>query len=228
MPLGSKITREYILESQPLKEFFVFENEIRTLAIEAFQNVLDDLKSQERHVQKCLADNPEILVQCLGGGHGRWVIPQKRLGAEFVPDFVIGEKHSGGFFWKAVEIESPRARPFTKKGDPSSPLTHAIRQILDWRSWLTRNQGYAARDRSEQGLGLTDIHGQLPGLVLLGRRENFPESSKELRRQMELANNISIHSFDWLVEVAGARCNHWEGYYESLERIVVPWESKDK
>jgi hypothetical protein len=48
-------------------------------------------------LQRHLATNPLLLVQHLGGGGGRWMLSQKRLGSEYVPDFVIGERSSGGF-----------------------------------------------------------------------------------------------------------------------------------
>lgn len=73
-----------------------------------------------------------LLAQIVGGGHGRWVIPRQRLGAEHVTDFLVGEKSSIGFEWLAVELESPKARMSRKSGDPTQTLNHAVRQITDW------------------------------------------------------------------------------------------------
>jgi hypothetical protein len=75
---------------------------------------------------------------------------------------MIGDKHSLGHEWQAVELESPLKPMFNNNGDASRYLVDAIRQIQDWRSWLTRNQDYAARARNESGLGLTDITGNVP------------------------------------------------------------------
>jgi Domain of unknown function (DUF4263) len=83
----------------------------------------------EREVQSVLEEYPILLARALGGGHGRWVIPQKRLGAECVPDFIIGARSSLGYEWTLVELESPRGRMFKRNGDPSKELSHAIRQI---------------------------------------------------------------------------------------------------
>jgi len=49
--------------------------------------------------------------------------------SEHVADFVIGEKHSFGFEWQAVELENPLRPMFNKNGDPSQYLNHAIHQI---------------------------------------------------------------------------------------------------
>jgi hypothetical protein len=145
------------------------------------------------------------VIQHLGGGHGRWVIPQKRMGAEHVPDFVIGDRHSFGFDWQMVEIESPSAKVFTKSGDPSKTLNHAIRQITDWRSWLKRNQDYASRRREENGLGLVDIASDVKGLIIIGRRANIASSTNERRRQLCSDLKIDIHSYDWVVDILQGR-----------------------
>src|SRR5260370_22118867 len=83
---------------------------------------------------------------------------------------MIGAAHSFGVDWVAVELESPRAVPFTKAGDPSATLNHAIRQILNWRTWFTHNLSYATRPESENGLGLSKLRPDGEGLILIGRR----------------------------------------------------------
>jgi len=153
----------------------------------------------ERNVQKYLEVNPGLLVRILGGGHGRWAIPQKRLGSEHVTDFVLGERHSGGYEWLAVELESPKAKMFNKNGDPSAALTHAIRQIQDWRRWLKSNQNYASRPRTDNGLELPDIDGNVAGLVIIGRRDAINPLTNGLRRQMVQDLRIQIHSYDYLL-----------------------------
>jgi Domain of unknown function (DUF4263) len=190
---------DQVTKDDPLDEFLVWWLDFCKNDIRKFRNCLS-LASREAHLQRFLSANPMLLAHTLGGGHGRWVIPQKRLGCEYVTDFVIGERSSVGFEWYAVELESPKAKMFTKKGDPTQQLTHAIRQITDWRSWLSRNQPYAARFRTEHGLGLTDINPNLPGLILIGRRTDIDESTTERRRQMMSDLRIRIHSYDWLLD----------------------------
>ena len=87
---------------------------------------------------------------------------------------------------------------FTKKGNPTKALTHAIRQIQDWRAWLKRNYDYASRERNKRGLGLVDIDSNIPGLILIGRRNSIDPSTHELRRQMVQDLNIKIHTYDTL------------------------------
>jgi len=142
--------------------------------ITALRQVLKDAKVEEDS-QKFLTANPSFLVQHLGGGHGRYVIPKPRLGAELVPDFLIAEMSSIGLEWYGVELESPLAKMFTSSGQPRHLVTHAVQQIIEWRAWLGSNLAYARSLESEQGLGLAGITPDLPATILMGRRsEKFP------------------------------------------------------
>jgi len=87
----------------------------------------------ERSMQLFLEAVPRLLVQHLSASEGYRIIPQKQLGAEHVTDFLVAEPGSTGLTWYAVELKRPQAKIFTAKGDPSAALTHALRQIDDWR-----------------------------------------------------------------------------------------------
>jgi hypothetical protein len=206
-------TREEIVKADPLGEFFVWWDDLTSEDVKCLEAALLTATG-ERTLQRFLQQVPLLLVQHLGGGHGRWVIPQKKLGAEHVTDFIVGEAHSFGHEWTAVELESPKAKMFTKTGNPSKELTHAIRQIQDWRAWLKRNQDYAARPRTQSGLGLQDIDSNIPGLVLIGRHESISPATDDLRRQMCQDLNIKIHSYDTLIGWAKARVKWCEQQQE--------------
>ena len=182
----------------PPHELFVQWDKITTADVETLQRCLEGAE-RERDLQRYLENCPLMLIQHLGGGNGRWVIPQKRLGAEYVPDFLIGNGHSAGFDWTAVELEGPKARLFNKNGDPSATLNHAIRQITDWRAWLKKNQNYAARGRDENGLGLTDIDSDVTGLVLIGRDSGLKPADRGRWRELSTRLRIEIHTYDWLI-----------------------------
>ena len=190
---------EEALALDPLRDYSVDWLEIQKSDVDQFEQCLNDAKREE-DVQQYLQQNPILLSQLLRGGHGRWVIPKQKLGNQYVTDFILGEAHSDGHDWQVVELESPLATMFTKKGDPTARLVHGETQIQNWRSWLNRNQNYAARPRNEEGLGLTDIVPSLPGLVLIGRRRKEDEAFKDLRRQRKISQRIEVHSYDFLVD----------------------------
>lgn len=203
MPFIKATFNDDLLADDPLAKFFVWWDDLSHLEVDAFEQRLA-VATREQDLQELFEAHPILLVQHLGGGHGRWVLPRKRLGAEFVPDFVVGERSSEGYAWQLIELESPSARMFTKKGDPTAQLSHAIRQVKEWRAWLVNNQNYAARPRTDNGLGLTDISPNCPALILIGRRPT-PEGTNALRRQMTADDKIEIHTYDYLLEAAQGR-----------------------
>ena len=75
--------------------------------VSKLERTIESAKKEE-DIQKIITELPLLLVQHLRAG-GRWVLPKQKLGAEHVTDFIIGEKHSFGFDWTAVELESPKA-----------------------------------------------------------------------------------------------------------------------
>jgi hypothetical protein len=108
----------------PLREFHVRHLDIPEEVVLAFERCVN-AAADERPLQAFLEEHPTILVQLLHAS-ARFVLPRQRLGAEFIPDFVIGEHHSDGYDWLAVELESPRLSFFTTSGDPRAKLSHAI------------------------------------------------------------------------------------------------------
>lgn len=193
-----------LLAADPLRDFFTWWDRVLPESLISLEAAINSAKREE-DIQLFLQNNPALLIQHLGGGHGRWVIPKPRLGGEYVPDFLIAERHSFGYEWQAVELESPLKPMFTKKGDPSQYLNHAIRQITDWRAWLKSNQAYAARSRDEGGLGLTDIDTNVRGLIIIGRRSAVAKETMVRRRQMVQDLNIEIHSYDYLISSLAGR-----------------------
>lgn len=202
-------SREACLASDELRDYHVWWMDVTYNHVSKFEKCLETAK-RELDVQAFLEANPMLLVQHLGGGHGRWAIPQQSLGGMHVTDFVIGHAHSSGRDWVAVELESPCVPIYSKNGDPSRYLNHAVRQIQDWRAWLKLNQNMASRPRSEAGLGLTDIGPEVFGLILIGRRDKLDPKTKLRRRQLKIDANIDVHTYDYLLDIGRdhARARH--------------------
>jgi hypothetical protein len=184
--------------------------------VEEYLDLLKHAES-ERPMQAFFYLHRHFLVEHLRGGHGRWAISQQRLGSQHVTDFMIGASHSLGADWVAVELESPRASIFTKAGNPTATLTHAIRQITDWRAWLTNNLSYATRSVAEGGLGLDKIRPDVEGLILIGRRAKLSASDNTLRSQMSHDLNIAIHTYDYIAEIAQSKADFFTNR-KKLER----------
>jgi len=188
-----------------LEQYLVLWDKITTDDILALKQVLEEAKVEE-DLQNFLTGNSIFLVQHIGGGHGRYVLPKPRLGAELIPDFLIAEMSSIGIEWHGVELESPFAHIFTSSGKPSHHVTQAIQQVVEWRAWLESNVPYARSPKSEDGLGLVGITPDLSATIIIGRREGeFPPNFNAFRRQAKSKQNIEIHTYDWLVDQAEIR-----------------------
>jgi hypothetical protein len=96
----------------------------------------------------------------------------------------------------AVELEAPRHSIVNKDTSLSPPTRHGVKQVQDWREWLTHHIAYA---HSEHHLhGLTN---RVPGLVIIVRDD--PKMTRSASRaQVEEEQRISIHSWDWLLRHA--------------------------
>lgn len=119
-----------------------------------------------------------------------------RLGSQYEIDFAFFDTGSFGPEWHLVEIEAPSKRMFTKTGDPTASLTHAIQQIRDWHDWVHENLDFARKLMP---------HIEYPlGYVFIGRRSHLiPDTMKKLRR---LAHDhrmtTRIHTLDWFENAA--------------------------
>jgi len=81
--------------------------------------------NDEAPIQSWLEANPGALLAFLQGQTNAWVFGRPRLGAEYIPDFMICEQDSRGYQWHLVELESPRFPVLTGSGMQSAKLTQA-------------------------------------------------------------------------------------------------------
>ena len=88
----------------------------------------------EKPLQRFIEENPFIITSKIQPAHHVQVcIPTPNLGGLLKPDFLIAGVDSAGFWWYGVELENPNYRMFKQAGDQTKELSHAIRQIEDWR-----------------------------------------------------------------------------------------------
>lgn len=164
--------------------------------LDEFDRVLADA-GDERPLQTVLAANPTLLGPLLPPGGTYWCLDRPRLGAELVPDFLLASITSVGFRWVMIELESPNEKALTKAGLPAKKLADALKQVRDWRTWLTDNVAYA-RDQ----LGLTDIEAASPAYVIIGRRTHQDQKQAKTYRALS-ADGITVMSYDRLRDTIG-------------------------
>lgn len=192
-----------------LEPFASSHSEAKLSDVEDFLALLNS-GAKERDCQKFIEAHPALMAAYGRSGHGEWVIPQKRLGSEFVPDFVHGHAHSGGYQWSLFELECPSDMPFNRNGTFSTPLREAIDQIEHWRNWLESNLDYARRSRSQHGLALFDISPRSSAYIIIGRRTEFPAHYNRLREQLRFDKHIEVMSYDRFLEAPRRQAEFWD------------------
>lgn len=165
-----------------------------TLDFSAFSDVVEQAPD-ERPIQDFLADHPKILLPLLPLGWQSWCFDRPRLGAEYVPDFLLCTENSSGLEWVMLELESPTRPVLNQQGRPSAKLVEAQGQIRDWRAWLRNNIAYA-RDE----LGFDGLSAESRAVIVIGRRTSIVAS--QATRYRELSDSFAmVMTYDRLLDV---------------------------
>ena len=160
-----------------------------------------DTATDERPIHAFLKSHPHLLATVLAGAHAQFVRANVRLGAHYVTDFMLAHADSRGLRWVLAELESPASRVTIRSGKDFDRRTRTgIGQIREWREWLQKNLAYATLPEFSDGLGLEGIRPKSKGLVLVGRRDQLEANHQSLRDQLDENEQISVHTYDWLLE----------------------------
>lgn len=165
--------------------------------LDEFMQLLSDA-TDERPLQSYLASTPSLLATLLPPSANYWCLDRPRFGSDYVPDFLLASRSSAGFHWMMVELESPIAKALTKVGLPTKHLAAALKQVRDWRTWLTGNVAYA-RD----ALGLIDIDCNVPACIVIGRRDALDRRQIEQYRALS-TQSLTVLTYDRLYDAAMA------------------------
>jgi hypothetical protein len=159
-----------------------------------------DSAGDEKPLQAFLARHLQLLAALAGPTSlGTYARSQPSLGGQLFPDFVLAVADSAGLHWTLIELESPAVAAGLQNGQLSKEARKAVQQIESWREWLTEHLAMA-RSSGTNGYGLTDIRPESPGIVLIGRRAADKPISSQVQRRLLEEQNITLHSYDWLVD----------------------------
>lgn len=178
---------------------------------------LIDSRAKEERIHQFLVEKPEILYAAL---HGSDQILSKPNLHKCIPDFAAGVEQMTmrRWSWILVEIEPAEFPLITKSGNPSAQLTHAVRQISDWRNWISENTAYARTI-------LPDITPTCHGLIVMGRRRMInTKLANQLRAYRDTLNRIEIHSYDWLHDIIVSEAG--QGFRKRSLRIHSTWRDR--
>lgn len=170
-------------------------------AVRELEDLLDGGDGSEGPLQKLIERHPQLLAGIVVGNNGTYVIPQKALGSEYRPDFLILGINSVGPQWLLVEIEASKHHLHNKNESLTSAVRHAVDQVESWRDWLSTNVMYA-----QQELGLHGLTNRVPGLVIIGRADPAIVHDRQ-RSRVRDQGHIQIQSWDWILRQAQELAN---------------------
>jgi hypothetical protein len=203
-------------------------NNINVTLVKLASELEEALQSdREEKIHNFLAKHPQILQQIFGPG---LVESKFHLADAYVTDFLSIDgtpSNSPKVPVYFIEIERPNLPLFTKSGDPSSYLTHALRQVQNWKQWISENRNYIAvsiqqlvarmkhyfiveetqKDKSMKRIyeGIRDglVHGFRDNYVVIaGRRESMTIPNRLLLGQMNNdLNGVRIMTYDTIVDI---------------------------
>lgn len=171
-------------------------------------------KPKEQEIQSFLEKNPIVLLHAMLDGFypvasGRSALfPKIKLGSEYETDFAYCSGNSMGAYWTFVELERPDVPLFNRKGDPSQYLSHAMRQLMEWKAWIEDHKEYAI-DRLMSLIDNSSLNWHWPRiirkstrcLVVIGRRGMLTKKTNRLRIQICNENPfIEIITYDRLFD----------------------------
>ncbi len=149
---------------------------------EEFEALLESAEREEE-LQVFLKENPLILHPTAEQ------IPKKKLGEDFVTDFVLVMPSDQGPSYTLVEIERASHGILIKDNSLSSHANHAIKQTKDWDVWLESNKAY--------------LQTKLPGfetpnyMVIIGRGNELDETAKQYLRSYNRGwKNTELLTYD--------------------------------
>jgi hypothetical protein len=178
------------------------------------QSVLD-ADQREEEIQVLIEQHPQLWRFVTA--NKPFVRPKMKLGEKFITDFIVlGSAHWSQTQMRTatfIELERGGCRLFNKKGDPSAELTHGIRQLRDWKQWVTDNRTYVrdmfvehgwlewARSEWEGEAGLPPFGFVARYLLVIGRRaEMSPDDRLRLQGMNEDSKDITIVTYDVLLD----------------------------
>lgn len=160
--------------------------------VNEFEALLEINGGVESEIQKFLNTNPILIYP----DYIR-LIPQAKLGIEYVTDYIFVKPTDFGHSCILVELENASHKLFNQNGDLSAPLRHSIKQVSDWRTWLRSNSNYA-----KESLNLKNLHSDSKAIIIIGRRKNIEPKHFKFLEALTLDHHYQteILTYDDLID----------------------------
>jgi len=160
--------------------------------VDEFTRLLDS-KSRESKLQEFLAFHSYFFSGMIDVYSPSPLYSKVKIGHDYEVDFAWLHFDSFGPEWHLVEIENPGSALFTKSGEPSAALSHAMQQARDWCAWIHDHTEYAQKLMPQISYPLCHI--------FLGRRKDITPANRDRLGKLRYdgRSEMVIHTLDWFV-----------------------------
>ena len=208
---------QYTNTNKIAEQLNVFENLLNGVHTE--RDILSFFKHEEAY---CFIH--ELFKQFNTGNHEAFAFREFQLSTNYVADYLLIGRNSGGYEFIFVEFENSKGEITTLSGDFGSTIRKGIRQIEDWSAWLDAYFSSLKpifvkyKKQSEQlaneffELDRSRIH----FIVIAGRRTDFKEKTYRLSRKYKRSHDTAILHYDNLLDAVRSRLT------EEIGRKLVP------
>jgi hypothetical protein len=175
-----------------------------------------DSKARESNLHDFLASHSYFFNGLIDVYNASPLYSKVKLGHDYEVDFAWLHYDSFGPEWRLVEIENPGGSLFTKSGNPSAALTHAMQQARDWCAWVHDNREYARKLMPSISYPLC--------YIFLGRRREISSANREKLKKLRYDNRsqMVIHTLDWFA-TAGQRFGY--GIGSETQTWLIPMKA---
>jgi hypothetical protein len=190
------------LDRESLAAFEIDDwHDFGTPVVEEFTEVVEQAGTREGPLQDFLERHRVLVASAfLRGGHGRWVMREKRFGDAFRADFLAAEDSSIGIEWYLIEIEPPVTKGiYQPKVGWYDRAARGIQQIREWRAYIDLHRESLWKPRTDWGGGLPRITRDAKGWVIVGREADFTPEHQWIRDNLKQSENIEVRSWDFVI-----------------------------
>lgn len=142
------------------------------------------------------------------GHHSAYLFKEFPLGTNFSADYLLVGKSSDGYQFVFVEFENPYGKITIGDGDFGETIRKGINQINDWKGYVASNYStitaefkkYATKQLPDEFYTYDET--RMNYIVVAGRRNDYNEKTRRLRRMLEKENKIKLIHYDNLLDNA--------------------------
>ena len=142
------------------------------------------------------------------GHHAAYAFKEFELPPNFIADYLLVGKSSGGYQFVFVELESPTGPIINADGTFGIAIRNGLKQIEDWDHWIEGNfshlklmfEKYIGTIKPLPDEFITLDKTRIHYTLVAGRRKDFKEKTYRLQRKLKRERNITLLHYDNLID----------------------------